>query len=65
MILNLKTSISFSPFSDTNLNDIHLKEALKSNLLKTIQKNHDKLTETMGGCALWENQDWVKSIIKK
>jgi MoaA/NifB/PqqE/SkfB family radical SAM enzyme len=54
----------FAPYSDTNLKDISLKEALSSDLLKKIRENHDRLSETKGGCALWENRDWVQSLLK-
>lgn len=53
----------FAPYSDTSLKDVSLKEALESKLLKTIRDNHHKLTQTQGGCALWENREWLKSII--
>lgn len=52
----------FAPFSDTNLKETSLKEALKSNFLKTIRENHHKLTENEGGCALWSNRDWVMEL---
>ncbi|OGS22422.1 MAG: hypothetical protein A2252_08970 [Elusimicrobia bacterium RIFOXYA2_FULL_39_19] len=54
----------FSPYSDTDLNRVSLKEALKSKLLKTIRDNHQNLKETKGGCALWENRQWVESLTK-
>ena len=53
----------FSPYSDTSLKDISLKEALKSEFLNNIRQEHGKLTETRGGCALWNNRDWVVSIL--
>lgn len=53
----------FAPYTDTSLKDLSLKEALKSPLLKTIRENHHKLTETRGGCALWENREWVESLM--
>lgn len=52
-----------APYSDSNLNDVSLKDALKSNLLRVIRQNHDKLSETSSGCALWNNRDWVKSLM--
>lgn len=52
----------FAPFSDTNLKETSLKEALKSNFLKTVRENHHKLTENEGGCALWSNRDWVRRL---
>ncbi|MHB8278883.1 MAG: SPASM domain-containing protein [Candidatus Humimicrobiaceae bacterium] len=54
----------FAPYSDTNLKNLSLKEALNSDFLRKIRENHDKLSETKGGCALWENRDWVQSILK-
>jgi MoaA/NifB/PqqE/SkfB family radical SAM enzyme len=53
----------FAPYSDTNLRDSSLKEALQSKFLSTIRHNHDHLTETEGGCALWIKRDWVKSLL--
>jgi MoaA/NifB/PqqE/SkfB family radical SAM enzyme len=53
----------FVPYSDTNLNNISLKEALQSTMLKTIRENHGQLEETHG-CALWERREWVKSLAK-
>jgi MoaA/NifB/PqqE/SkfB family radical SAM enzyme len=55
----------FSPYSDVNLKDTSLKDALKSELLEKIRLNKNLLDETKGGCALWENREWVASLIKK
>lgn len=52
----------FAPFSDVNLKDRSLKEALQSGFLKTVRENHDKLTEDKGGCALWANKEWVERL---
>ncbi len=54
----------FAPYSDANLRDLSLKDALQSEFLKTIRENHDKLSETEGGCALWVERDWIKSLIQ-
>lgn len=54
----------FAPFSDTALDKMPLAEALKSDFLRGIRDNHDKLTETAGGCALWTNREWVKSLLE-
>jgi MoaA/NifB/PqqE/SkfB family radical SAM enzyme len=51
----------FVPFSDINLKDIPLKEALQSKLLRAIRENNDSPTEN-NGCALWEKREWVRSI---
>ena len=52
-----------APYSDTNLKNMVLKDALRSDLLRVIRENHNKLSETRNGCALWNNRDWVESII--
>ncbi len=54
-----------APFSDANLAKVPLKEALRSDFLQQICKNHDKLTETNGGCALWTNREWVQALLTK
>lgn len=52
----------FAPYSDTNVKELSLKEALESRLLSKIRQNHAILTESKGGCALWENREWLKSL---
>ncbi|MGZ4912489.1 MAG: radical SAM protein [Halobacteriota archaeon] len=53
----------FSPYSDMSLKDVSLKEGLQSPLLKTIRQNHEQLSETAGGCALWTEREWVRSLL--
>ena len=53
----------FAPYSDTNLRDSSLREALQSELLATIRHNSDQLGEGKGGCALWEQKEWVHSLL--
>jgi MoaA/NifB/PqqE/SkfB family radical SAM enzyme len=53
----------FAPYSDTNLRRMSFGDALQSVLLKRIRDNHDKLNETGGGCALWKNREWVRSLV--
>jgi len=55
----------FAPYSDTNLRDMSLKDALKSDFLKTIRNNHRHLSEAEGGCALWVEREWVKSLLQE
>ena len=44
----------FSPYSDVNLRDMPLIQALKkSPLLKAVRENDAKLDESNGLCALW------------
>jgi MoaA/NifB/PqqE/SkfB family radical SAM enzyme len=52
----------FAPYSDVNLQDLSLKEALQSKFLEKIRDNHDQLCETEGGCALWIKREWVRSM---
>ena len=53
----------FIAYSDTNLKNLPLKEALQSKMLKTIRENHAELKE-IHGCALWEKREWVESLAK-
>ncbi|MBA7596101.1 GTP 3',8-cyclase [subsurface metagenome] len=55
----------FAPFSDTNVRDSSLKEALQSNFLKKIRQHPEELSVTEGGCILWKKREWVKSLLKK
>lgn len=55
----------FAPYSDTNLREMSLRDALKSGFLRVIRENHDKLSERDGGCALWENRQWVQAVLEK
>jgi MoaA/NifB/PqqE/SkfB family radical SAM enzyme len=54
----------FAPFSDANLRETSLKDSLKSGLLRKVRENHAKLIEGNGGCALWRNREWLKSLTK-
>lgn len=53
----------FAPYSDTNLRDMSLKEALQSPFLKAIRDNHGRLNEGKGGCALWVERTWIKTLL--
>ncbi|HQI71230.1 MAG TPA: hypothetical protein PLT47_10795, partial [Bacteroidales bacterium] len=56
----------FAPYSDLNLNRVSLKEALDSELLRTIRNRHTWLEEHNNcGCSLWENREWLMSLTKK
>lgn len=54
-----------SPYSDANLKESTLKDALQSRLLTTIRSHRQMLSETGGTCALWENREWVISLLPK
>jgi MoaA/NifB/PqqE/SkfB family radical SAM enzyme len=51
----------FISYSDTNLKNMSLKDALQSKMLRIIRENHSHLKE-IHGCALWEKREWVKSL---
>lgn len=53
----------FSPYSDINVKNNDLRSALNSAFLKNIRKNRDSLKEHNGGCALWENRQWVSRTL--
>jgi MoaA/NifB/PqqE/SkfB family radical SAM enzyme len=55
----------FAPYSDTNLRNSSLLDALKSDFLKAIRENHEELSETGGGCALWVKRKWVQSVFQE
>jgi len=51
----------FVPYSDINIRNVSLKEALQSKMLRKIRENHEQLEDTHG-CALWERREWVQSL---
>jgi MoaA/NifB/PqqE/SkfB family radical SAM enzyme len=53
----------FAPYSDTNLRDSTLKEALKSDFLAAVRENSDQLHEGSGGCALWREREWLSTLL--
>lgn len=53
----------FAPFPDANVRQRSLKEALASEFLSAVRKNHDLLGETRGGRALWAKREWVASLL--
>lgn len=53
----------FAPYSDANLRNMSLKDALQSDFLKRIRENHGRLSEAKGGCALWAEREWVRSLL--
>ncbi len=53
----------FSPYSDTNIRNTTLKHALKSPLFQKLKENHGLLSEHTGGCVLFEQQEFVESLI--
>jgi MoaA/NifB/PqqE/SkfB family radical SAM enzyme len=55
----------FAPYSDLNISEMSLREALKSPFLAKIRDSFHLLSEAQGGCTLWENREWVNVQINK
>ena len=53
----------FSPYSDTNLRNIPLREALKSPLFKKLTNGNILLKDHKGGCVLFEQKDIVSNLL--
>jgi MoaA/NifB/PqqE/SkfB family radical SAM enzyme len=53
----------FAPYSDTNVRDQSLKEALQSTLLKAIRENAALGKESGGSCALFSQREWVQALL--
>jgi len=54
----------FSPFSDSSLAEMSLRDALASPLLQNIRAHGGELRESPGGCTLWENRAWVETQMR-
>lgn len=54
----------FSPYSDINVKDTSVREALKSNLFTTLRSNGALLEEHSGGCVLFKKKELVEELIK-
>ncbi len=53
----------FSPYSDCNVKEAGLREALKSPLFEKIKDNHRLLTEHVGGCALFDQKEFIEALL--
>ncbi len=54
----------FAPFSDTNVRDHTLKDALQSKLCEKIRQIPELSREKGGGCVLWKERKLVKSLLE-
>jgi MoaA/NifB/PqqE/SkfB family radical SAM enzyme len=54
----------FAPFSDSNVRESSLKEALKSELFKKIRQHPELSRENGGGCILWKERELVQFLLK-
>jgi MoaA/NifB/PqqE/SkfB family radical SAM enzyme len=55
----------FAPYSDTNLRESSLKQALQSEFLAAVRRNSDQLEEGKGGCALWREREWLQATLNR
>ena len=55
----------FSPYSDINLKDCTLREALKSPLFRKLNETGMLLGEHDGGCLLFQKEEEVKKLISE
>lgn len=55
----------FSPYSDVNVRDTSLREALHSGLFMKLQNSGTLIEEHVGGCVLFDKKDEVESYLKK
>ena len=53
----------FSPYSDINVRDSSLREAMNSRLFRTLRENGHLLEDHAGGCVLYEKRDLVEKIM--
>lgn len=54
-----------SPYSDTNIRDTSLIEALDCNLFKSLRNSDILMDDHEGGCVLFENREDVEKILHK
>lgn len=55
----------FSPYSDINVRDTSLREALKSPLFLALREQNVLMEEHSGGCVLFERRESVEAILAK
>lgn len=55
----------FSPYSDVNIRDKSLKEALKSRLFTGLKSGGLLMDDHKGGCVLYEKRDKVQELLEK
>ena len=55
----------FSPYSACNVKDVGLQSALKSSFFEKIQEMNAAQTAHIGGCALFEQEEKVKELVRE
>lgn len=54
-----------SPYSDRNVKEIGLREALKSPLFQALREEEILLEDHAGGCVLFESRDKVEALLQR
>lgn len=54
----------FSPYSDINVADTSLREALQSHLFQQLRQKGNLMQEHSGGCVLFKQEEQVKMLLK-
>ena len=55
----------FSPYSDINVKNTSLRQALRSPLFTALRKQNVLMEEHSGGCVLFERKDTVEALLAK
>ena len=55
----------FSPYSDVNVRDTSLKDAIQSRLFKALQSEEVLKEDHAGGCVLFERREQVEAILAR
>ena len=55
----------FSPYSDINVRDSSLREAMNSGLFLALRENGHLLEDHVGGCVLYEKRELVEKLLKE
>ena len=55
----------FSPYSDINVRETSVREALHSKLFTALQEENVLMEEHAGGCVLFERKDQVEKLLTK
>ncbi len=53
----------FSPYSDVNVRDASLRDALDSALFRALRENGHLMEDHAGGCVLYEKRDLVEALL--
>ncbi|MBR1586099.1 MAG: radical SAM protein [Clostridia bacterium] len=53
----------FSPYSDVNVRDTSLRDAMNSRLFRTLREDGHLLEDHAGGCVLYEKRELVEQIM--